>query len=130
MARILVCDDSPFMRVTIREMLEKGGHDVVAEATDGVEAVKLYAEHRPDLVTMDILMKTSGTNAIKDIIKMDPDAVIVVVTVLSEQEAEIVESIRSGARGIVTKPIRIASLLSEVNRVLGSHSETDSVMEA
>ncbi len=54
MARILIVDDAQIMRNLLRYMLEKAGHEVVAEAGDGVEALKLYGELSPELVTMDI----------------------------------------------------------------------------
>lgn len=118
MARILICDDAVFMRMTIRETLEQAGHEVVGEAENGEEAFKKYQELKPDLVTMDILMKTSGVDAVRHIIDAYPDAKIIIVSVLNEQEAEVVEAVRSGALGIVTKPIKRDSLVAEVSRVL------------
>ncbi len=118
MATILVCDDSSFMRMTIAEALQKAGHVVVGQAQDGDEAVSAYRKLKPDLVTMDILMRVPGVSAIQRIREEDPKAKIVVVSVLNEQEAEIVDAVRKGALGIVTKPIKRETLVSEVNRVL------------
>jgi len=56
MARILIVDDAAFMRMMIKDILTKNGHEVVAEAADGQQAVHMYKEVRPDLVTMDITM--------------------------------------------------------------------------
>ena len=67
MARVLIADDASFMRQMIREIIEPEGHQVVGEATNGIEAVELYREFSPDLVTMDIVMpKRSGIDAVKD----------------------------------------------------------------
>jgi two-component system, chemotaxis family, chemotaxis protein CheY len=118
MARILVCDDAAFMRNTIKEVLQESGHSVVAEAESGAAAVEKYKETRPDLVTMDILMKDSGVTAIKEIMAEDSTATIVIVSILSNQEGEVVDAIQCGAKGIVTKPIKRQLLLSEVDRVL------------
>jgi len=118
MARILVCDDAVFMRMTIKETLQKAGHEIIGEAESGEEAAQLYQTLKPDLVTMDLLMKTSGVSGVKKIKEIDPKAKIVIVSVLNEQEAEVVEAVRSGALGIVTKPIRREALAAEVNRVL------------
>ncbi|EKD50492.1 MAG: chemotaxis response regulator [uncultured bacterium] len=118
MAKIMICDDAVFMRETIREIVETAGHEVVAEAETGVDAQKQYRQHKPDLVTMDILMKDSGVEAIKAIVKTDLRAKIIVVSILSDQEGEIVEAIRAGALGIVTKPVRKEVLLSEITRVM------------
>ena len=51
MARILVADDASFMRQMIREIVEAEGHEVVAEASDGVEAIDMFKAHHPELVT-------------------------------------------------------------------------------
>ena len=68
MARVLIADDASFMRQMIREIIEPEGHEVVGEATNGIEAVDLYNELTPDLVTMDIVMpKRSGIDAAKAI---------------------------------------------------------------
>ncbi|MBU1922597.1 response regulator [Patescibacteria group bacterium] len=118
MARILICDDAAFMRMTIRETLENAGHEIIGEAEDGNSAIEIYKKSKPDLVTMDILMKTSGVEAVKKLKDLDPNAKIVMVSILDEQEAEVIEAVRSGAEGIVTKPIKREMLTAEVNRVL------------
>lgn len=74
---------------------------------------------------MDLLIKTPGGDAVKGIMKIDPDVRIVIVSVLNEQEAEVVEAVKSGARGIVTKPIKREVLVSEVNRVLGKGTKDE-----
>ena len=81
MAKILICDDAVFMRMTIREALKNAGHEIIGEAENGEEALKLYKKLKPDLVTMDLLMKTSGVDSIKNIKKTDPKAKIVIVSV-------------------------------------------------
>ena len=118
MAKILICDDAVFMRMTIREALESAGYEIVAEAEDPDEAVRLYKEKKPDLVTMDLLMKKPGIGGIREIRSFDPKAKIIVISVLAEQEGEVVEAIRAGASGIVSKPISRQGLIDEVKRVL------------
>ena len=118
MARILICDDAPFMRMVIREALEGAGHIVVAETDDLDDLVLLYKEQKPDLVTMDILMKESGVEGVRRIMKLDPKAKVIVISVLAEQEAEVIDAVRLGAQGIVTKPIKRELLVAEVLRVL------------
>ncbi len=54
MTKVLITDDAAFMRMTLSKMIIEAGHEVVAEAENGQEAVELFDEHRPDLVTMDI----------------------------------------------------------------------------
>lgn len=118
MAKILVCDDALFMRMTIKDTLEAAGHHVVGEAKNVKESIKLFKELKPDLVTMDMLMDRSGTEAIKNIIKVNPKAKIVIVSVLNNQESEVVDAVKHGAQGLVTKPIKRESLVAEVERVL------------
>ena len=118
MARILICDDSVFMRMTIQETLKSAGHEIVGEAEGPDEAIQMFRDLKPDLITMDLLMKKPGKNAIKEIKEIDPNARIIIVSVLAEQEAEVVEAVRLGAQGIVTKPIKREVLVSEVDRVL------------
>ena len=66
--RVLVVDDAAFMRMMIRDILEKNGFEVAGEASNGLEAVKAYQEVKPDIVTMDITMpEMSGIEAVKAI---------------------------------------------------------------
>lgn len=118
MARILICDDAIFMRMTIREAMERAGHTVVGEAEDPDSAYLLYIKEKPDLVTMDLLMKTSGVEGIKKICEYDPKARIIIVSVLNDQEMEVAAGIKAGAKGFVAKPIRREILVAEMDRVL------------
>jgi two-component system chemotaxis response regulator CheY len=75
MARILVADDASFMRQIIRDILESDGHEIVAEASDGIQAVEEWKKHHPDLVTMDIVMpRRSGIDAVRAIVAADATA--------------------------------------------------------
>ena len=118
MARILIVDDAEFMRMTIKEILEKKGHEVVGE-TDNLETtLELYKKNKPDLVTMDILMKESGVEIIKALKEIDKQVKIIVISVINEQETEVVDAIKAGAEGFVEKPVKKEVLISEVDRVL------------
>ena len=78
MARILVVDDAAFMRKMVSDALVKGGHEVVGEAGNGVEAVARYQELRPEVTTLDITMpEKDGLAALKEIIAIDPAARVV-----------------------------------------------------
>ena len=68
MARVLVVDDAAFMRKMVSDALTKGGHDVVGEAGNGVEAVARFQELKPEVMTLDITMpEKDGLAALKDI---------------------------------------------------------------
>ncbi|MDP6686174.1 MAG: response regulator [Candidatus Omnitrophota bacterium] len=122
MARILISDDSDFMRETIKGILSEAKHEILGEAKNGDEAIEKFTLLKPDLVTMDILMRPGGIKAIKKIREMDPKASILVISVLEDSQADIVEAIRLGANGYVGKPIKKEVLISEVKRVLNKRS--------
>src|SRR5690242_17065171 len=73
--RILITDDALFMRVTLKNILEKSGYEVAGEAANGKESLALYQQVKPDLVTMDITMpEMDGISAVREIRKFDPQA--------------------------------------------------------
>lgn len=117
MLNIMVVDDSLIIRKTFTKLLEDLGHTVVAQAQSGKEAIALYKEHMPDLVTMDITMPImSGIEALKAIKAKYKDAKIIMVTSHGEEKL-VMEAISSGARGYVLKPItedKIKSVISKV----------------
>lgn len=111
MPRIMIVDDANFMRASIRRMLEKTGYDIVAEASDGVEAVKLYNKHKPDITTMDITMPNmTGLEALIAIRSLDAKAKIVMVSAMG-QEGLINEAISNGASSFIVKPFKQNNLL-------------------
>ncbi|MBR1368393.1 chemotaxis protein CheY [Methanocalculus chunghsingensis] len=120
MGRILIVDDTMFMRTLLKNILFSGGHEIVGEAADGTEAVAKYQDLKPDLVTMDVVMpKMNGIEALKEIKKMDPGARVVMCTAVG-QEQMVKLAIKSGARGYVVKPFQAPKVLDEVKNVLAS----------
>lgn len=120
MARILVVDDAAFMRVLLKNILKSGGHEVVGEAENGIEALEKYEELKPDLVTMDIVMPhLDGIETTRSIIKIDPKARIVMCTAVGQQ-AKVLEAIKAGARGYIVKPFQADKVLEEIEKVLSS----------
>ena len=123
MARILVADDAAFMRQMIREIIEAEGHEVVAEASDGVEAVDQFKAHHPDLVTMDIVMpRRSGIDAVKGILEIDSTACVVMCSALG-QETLVTEALQAGARDFIVKPFKPDSVVKTVNKALHKESQ-------
>ena len=117
--KVLITDDTAFMRMTLRNVLEKNGFEVVAEAEDGLQAVEMYSTFKPDLVTMDITMPNmDGIEAIKRIMKDDPAAKIVVVSAMG-QKTLVIDALNSGAKDFIVKPFqpdRIVEALQKVGR--------------
>jgi two-component system chemotaxis response regulator CheY len=101
--KVLVVDDSGFMRKRIVEILRSAGHSVIGEAKSGDEAVELYGKLSPDLVTMDITMREmDGITAAKQILGTDPHANIVFLTILKDDKFRL-EAEKIGAKGFVNK---------------------------
>ncbi|MDQ7095660.1 response regulator [Desulfosporosinus sp. PR] len=116
--RILVVDDSLFMRKIIRVVVEKAGHQVIGEASNGQEAICQYKDLKPELVIMDITMPiVSGLESLKEILRLNPDANVLMCSAMG-QEAYIKESIKNGAKGFVIKPINEMLLLEEIERIV------------
>jgi len=116
MKRLLVVDDAMFMRRLIAGVARDAGWEVV-EAANGSQGVELYAELKPDLVTMDLVMPVmGGLEALKKIRELDPEAKVVVITAV-DQKQSVMDAIRLGALDFVVKPFdrdRVTSLLNKV----------------
>ncbi len=120
MGRILIVDDTMFMRTLLKNILFSGGHDIVGEAADGTEAVAMYLELKPDLVTMDVVMpKMNGIEALKAIKAADPAAKVIMCTAVG-QEQMVKLAVKSGAKGYIVKPFQAPKVLEEVKNVLNA----------
>jgi two-component system, chemotaxis family, chemotaxis protein CheY len=117
--RVLIVDDTAFMRSMIREIFLEASYQVVGEATHGAEAVQRYEELKPDLTMMDIVMPyKNGVEATREIVRAHPEAVVIICSALG-QEALVQEALEAGAADFVVKPFRSEELLTVVRKVLG-----------
>lgn len=115
---ILIVDDALFMRRMLKDILIKNDYEVIAEASDGKEALLKYKEHRPDVVTMDITMTpVDGIEGCELIIDEDPDAKILMVSAMG-QESMVIKAIKAGAKGFIVKPFDEEIVLSELKKML------------
>lgn len=115
---ILVVDDAAFMRMMVKDILTKGGYNVVGEAENGVVAVQKYAELKPDLVTLDITMpEMDGIQALKKIKAIDANASVVMCSAMGQQ-AMVIESIQSGARDFIVKPFQPDRVIEAVKKAV------------
>ena len=116
MGKILIVDDAKLMRNIIKNTLLESEDYEIIEAQNGEEAVSLYKDHRPDIVTMDITMEhRNGLDAAKEILAYDRDAKIIMVTAIG-QEKMLMECVNAGVSDYIVKPFskeRIASLISK-----------------
>jgi two-component system chemotaxis response regulator CheY len=123
MAKIMIVDDALFMRQLIAKFLIAEGFEICAEASSAKEAVEKYKQLKPDLVTMDIVMpmmeELDGIGAVREIVKFDPNAKILICSVMGQQSL-VVEAIRAGAKDFVTKPVQPVRLIEAVKNALAS----------
>lgn len=118
MARVLVVDDAAFMRKVLTDALSQGGHDVVGEAANGVEAVAQFQALNPDVTTLDITMpEKDGLEALREILASNPGARVVMCSALG-QESKVLESIKCGAKDFVVKPFQAERVLEAVGKAL------------
>ena len=116
--RVLIVDDAPFMRASLRAILEPHGFEIVGEAEDGAAALCAFEELRPDVATVDILMpKASGVDAVRGIRRLDPKARIVMCSARG-LETLVMEALQEGALDYIVKPLRPACVLSTLRAAL------------
>ncbi len=117
-ARILIVDDTLFMRRMLRDLLARYGYEVAAEARNGREALENYQSHHPDLVIMDITMPDmDGISAVRAILQEDPGARIVMCSALG-QDGPMLEALQAGAQDFVLKPFLPEKVLEALQKVL------------
>lgn len=117
--RILVVDDSSYMRGVIKKILKANGYTDILEAPDGEAAVSVFNRERPDMVLLDIVMPVkSGIDALRDIRSSDPAARVVMVSAVG-QDVIIKEALAMGASGFIIKPFDEGQVQGVVEKVLG-----------
>jgi two-component system chemotaxis response regulator CheY len=118
MAKILIVDDAAFMRMMLKDIVVKAGHEVAAEACDGNEALEKYREFKPDLVTMDITMPNcDGLEVVSNIITEFPDAKVVMVSAMGQQ-GMVLDAIKRGAKDFIVKPFQAEKVANSIANVL------------
>ncbi|KZL91279.1 response regulator [Clostridium magnum] len=118
MSKVLIVDDAAFMRMMLKDILEKNGFEVIGEASNGVKAVELYQNVRPDIVTMDITMPDmDGIEAVKKIKAIDSTAKIIMCSAMGQQNM-VMEAIKAGARDFIVKPFQGDRVVEAIKKVL------------
>ncbi len=121
--KILLADDTTFMREMLKSALDPEKYQIIGEATDGVMAVEYYKEKKPDLMILDINMpKMNGIDALTEVIKYDSKANVIMC---SDQKYEnmIVMAIKRGAKDFIIKPFTSTDVITAVNKVFDSDDE-------
>lgn len=116
MKTVLIVDDAAFMRLTIRNMLEKNGFTVIGEAENGQVAIQKYHDLKPDIVTMDITMpEVDGLTALKAIRQINASAQVVMMTAMGQQ-AMVKDAVMAGAKGFIVKPFKEETVISALSK--------------
>jgi DNA-binding NarL/FixJ family response regulator len=116
--RILLADDHPMFRQGLKALLEREGYEIVAEAADGHEAVRLARQLSPDLAVLDLGMPLlNGIDAAKQMLKQTAGIQVIVLT-MYEEEAYVLEALRAGIRGYVLKAQAAADLVGAIKEVV------------
>ena len=117
--RVLIVDDHAVVRVGLSHMMEETGEfEVVGQALDGEEAVRMAADLSPELVMMDVMMpKKDGVEACREIMESAPETLVVILTVSPDEDA-VEEAVAAGAAGYVPKELNRERLLAAVRDVM------------
>lgn len=117
--KVLIVDDAVFMRMMLKDILEKNGFEISGEASNGLEAIDAYKLERPDVVTMDVTMpEMDGLQALKEIRKLDGTARIIMCSAMGQQ-GMVMEAIKSGAKDFIVKPFNGERVIEAVKKVIG-----------
>jgi len=119
MAKVLVVDDAMFMRASIKQMLERNGHAVAGEAGNGLEAIEMYVNVKPDVVMLDLTMpEMNGLEALAKLKEMDPAVKVIICTALGQREM-VARAIELGATEFIVKPFEEERLMKAIKKVCG-----------
>jgi len=126
--RILIAEDETIIRLDLRDLLERSGHVIVAEARDGEEAVALAREHEPELAIMDVKMPhLDGIEAARRILEERPIP-IVMLTAYGQEEL-VARAVEAGVFGYLVKPFREQDLLPAIRTARARHEELSALRE-
>jgi response regulator NasT len=126
--RILIAEDETIIRLDLRELLERAGHEVVAEARDGEEAIELARKHEPELAVMDVKMpKLDGIEAAKRMLEERPIP-IVMLTAYGQDEL-VGRAVEAGVFGYLVKPFREQDLVPAIVTARARYDELAAVRD-
>ncbi len=115
MARVMIADDSESVRGTLRDMLEAGKHQVVAEAVDGDDTLVKFSSTKPDVLLLDVAMpKKDGMETLIKIMESNPKARVIMLTALDDMEL-IENCVKAGALAYITKPFNTDEILKSIS---------------
>jgi len=115
MARVMIADDSEAVRLTLKDIVSVDKHELVAEATDGVETIEKFTASKPDILLLDVAMpKKDGLTVLKEIKKTHPNAKIIMITV-HEDMTMVQDCVAAGALAYIMKPFTADDVLKSIS---------------
>jgi len=115
---VLIADDLAFIKIVLRDIVEKSGFRVVGEASTGDEAIARYVDTRPDVVLMDITMRgMDGLTALRKIREIDPAARVIICSAIGQQRL-IFQALEMGAKDFIVKPFQPERVVSALKKAL------------
>ena len=116
--RVLLVDDSPFIRTLLANILKRFGLKIVGEVENGKQAVDSYVLLRPDIVFMDIMMPVAdGIEGLKGIRSIDPNAMVIMCTSVGQKDF-VLEAFKEGAIDIIMKPFQEDRILKALGKIV------------
>ncbi len=112
---LLVTDDAMIIREMIKDAAQAAGWTILGEATNGQEAIERYAELKPDVMTLDLVMpEYDGLHALRGVLEHDPGAKVLIVSAL-DQEQVLKEALQLGASDFIVKPFDSPRLVAAID---------------
>jgi two-component system chemotaxis response regulator CheY len=116
--KLLIVDDSLIIRRQIEREIKISGINEIYQANNGLEAVKMCKQYKPDIVTMDLTMpEMDGVVCVKELMAINPKIMILVISALSDK-ATAIQAIKNGARGFICKPFTEEDLNKALSKLL------------
>lgn len=113
----VIIDDSMLVRKILKDIMKDSAYEVIAEGTNGLEAIELYKKYNPDLITLDITMpQMDGVEALKGIIEYNKDALAIMISAAGQKE-KLMEALNIGAKAFITKPFNEGEILKELDKI-------------
>lgn len=121
MKKVLIVDNSSYMRMFIKKIIKKDGMNLIFEAGTKEEAIELFTSAKPDIVILDLNMseiEREGINILTEIMEIDPSAYVIIISAIGYEHVK-EECISRGAKGYIKKPFETENLL----KALGEYSQ-------
>lgn len=120
--RVIITDDDPMARRVVRDALQNAGITVIAEATNGREAIELATHYKPDVLLMDVVMPgMDGVDATREAVAAVPDTKVIVLTAYDDDDLGLL-ALRAGAAGFLSKAIDIDDLPQALTRAIADEA--------